>query len=85
MRIFFSAGEASGDAFGAALLRELQKEVQLDSIQGVGSRLLKSAGAQIVADSSTWGAIGIAQSIKMYPRVRRGANAAIRALKSGPP
>jgi len=85
VRIFFSAGEASGDAFGAALLRELQKEVQLDSIQGVGSRLLKSAGAQIVADSSTWGAIGIAQSIKMYPRVRRGANAAIRALKSGPP
>jgi lipid-A-disaccharide synthase len=164
MRVFFSAGEASGDAYAAEILRRLQPEafhyfrqklaelrhdasiqsreqlydflqsdaVGLDSLdlvelvmafeeelgeavpqelsrspeelkayissklstesfhtdiafQAVGGRRLAAAGARIVADSSTWGAVGIVESVKVSPRVITGFYKAKIALGKGLP
>lgn len=72
------------------LVRVLGRRVEVTwpreiQVQAIGSRLLKAAGAQIVADSSNWGAIGIAESLKVYPRARSGLRQAQRALVSGKP
>jgi lipid-A-disaccharide synthase len=87
MRVFFSAGEASGDAYAAALLREM---VRLGPglrflFEGIGGSQLAAAGANVVVDSSKWGAISILQSLKVAPRVVGGYSKAKRALRKGRP
>jgi len=81
LRVFFSAGEASGDRYAAAIARELPP----CSLEGIGGPCLRSAGARIVADSSDWGAVSISQSAKVVPRVLRGFFEAKAALASGEP
>ncbi|MCH8978376.1 MAG: hypothetical protein IH945_03930 [Armatimonadetes bacterium] len=167
MRVFFSVGEASGDAYAAEILKQLQPEalsflrhklaefqhdaatatveellellksdaLGLDSLdiaelvmafeeeygvnvpddlkmgikarqdlmnhitahivgdarmtdisfQAVGGRRLREAGARIVADSSHWGALGIVEALKVYPRVLGGFYRAKREIKRGRP
>jgi lipid-A-disaccharide synthase len=87
LRIFFSTGEASGDAYAAALTRAIRALTPDSEIQfeGVGGKRLAESGARIIADSSLWGAIGIAQSVRVAPVVFSGASKAKRALASGQP
>ena len=54
-------------------------------VQAVGGRRLDQAGADIVADSSKWGAVTIAESVKVSPRVIAGYYAATRAISRGRP
>jgi len=87
VRIFFSTGEASGDMYAAHLLREIKRVNSSPMrVQAIGGRLLKSAGAEMVADSSRWGAMGIVQSLKVVPRAMKGflrAKKAMRLADSG--
>lgn len=88
MRIFISTGEASGDAYGAALVRELREAVEAETtlcIEAAGGSRLRVAGAHIVCDTSTWGAIGIAQSLKVLPRALQGIRKIRDALSAGKP
>lgn len=88
MRVFLSTGEASGDAYGAALIREMRNRVTSpDSLQFevAGGKRLRETGAKVVADSSTWGAMGIAQSLRILPRAWKGVLAIRRALATGTP
>lgn len=153
MRVFFSAGEASGDAYGAELFRALVEagafsslqladslvretidesegdigraardiartyaienrgrlngltldrliaevaalidEKQIDasrlvkeSVAGLGGKRLSEAGVGLVADASTWGAVGILESLLVGPRALEGYLTAKNVLKiSGP-
>jgi lipid-A-disaccharide synthase len=83
MRIFLSAGEASGDAYAAALVEALRADDL--TFEGVGGNRLRAAIGELVADSSTWGAISIVQSLGVAPRAVKGAIKARRQLKKGRP
>lgn len=67
--VLLSAGEASGDAVGAHLLREMRSLGFTGEAFAVGSTHLKAARARMLCDSSKWGALGIYQSLKVAPRV----------------
>ncbi len=82
MRVFFSAGEASGDAYAAALIQELGAGFDLES---VGGAHLRSTGAKVIADSSKWGALGLMETLKIAPHVVGGFNAAKVNLRQGAP
>ncbi|MBS1704607.1 MAG: hypothetical protein JST40_01945 [Armatimonadetes bacterium] len=86
MRILFCAGEASGDAYAAALASAIQsassKSVEM---AGIGGPLLRQTGVRLLADSSRWGAIGIIESLKVAPRVYRDTRPLVKALETGPP
>lgn len=86
MRLLISAGEASGDLYGAALLKEMQRlGLPPDAaVEAVGGKRLKDAGARLIADSSRWGAIGTVQALRVAPRVILGARSARRALLGDP-
>ncbi len=85
MRIFLSAGEASGDAYAAALVRELRMQAGHLEITGLGgSRLAAEIGA-LVVDTSHWGAISIVQSVRVAPKVSAGFLKAPRELRKGSP
>jgi lipid-A-disaccharide synthase len=76
-----SMKELMGEAF-----QEMKRlfPTQLRS-QALGGRRLQTAGAQLIADSSSWGAIGIAESLKVYPRARLGYARTKRAIATGEP
>ncbi len=84
MRLFVSAGEASGDAYGAALVAALGPDSGF-AIEAVGGPKLRAIGASIVADSTRWGSIGIAQALRLAARLIRGFFRAKRALAAGAP
>jgi lipid-A-disaccharide synthase len=111
LRIFFSAGEASGDVYAGALAeailkayddrkagqvhtmadalrRVAQKEAEEPPpirFEGLGGPQLAKVGGHLVADTSTWGAIGILQSLKVVPRALQGYRTALGALRGGKP
>lgn len=84
-RLFFSAGEASGDAYGSEILERMRGRGFDGEVEAVGGARLRSSGAALVADSSRWGAIGIVEAFRVGPRVLRGYLRAKHALAQGPP
>lgn len=69
--IVLIAGEASGDLHGAHLAAEIKRRLPAARIWGVGGRKMAEAGVELLYDSSTWSAIGIAEGIKVGPRLLR--------------
>src|SRR5579871_3377180 len=85
MTIFVSAGEASGDAYGAALVEEIRRlSTTPPAVLAIGGRRLAALADQLVADSSSWGAISISQSLKVVPRVLGRSPRIRRVLKRTP-
>ena len=80
-RVFLSAGEASGDAYGAALARQMGAY----DFEGVGGPRMAAAGVRLHGDTSTWGAISIVQSLAVAPRALRGYYRAKRQMSRGTP
>lgn len=85
MTVFFSAGEASGDAYAAELARGIQALRPDVMLTGIGGRRAREAGVETVIDSSGWGSIGIAQAIRVLPKVLREGKRAQKFLRKGPP
>jgi lipid-A-disaccharide synthase len=69
MRVFISAGEASGDLYGADLARYLQAKHPALELLGIGGVRMQQAGVRLLADSRRWGAIGVIESLRLLPRV----------------
>lgn len=83
MRLFFSTGEASGDAYAAALAKRFRGEVvRAEGVVGARGRAM---GIEVVADNRDWGSIGIFESLRVAPRVLRGYRTALAALAQGEP
>lgn len=86
MRVFLSSGEASGDAYSAAFVREFRALTKdWATYEGVGGAAAAEAGTKIWVDSSSWGAIGIAQALKVAPKAYEGLKRASQALAAGEP
>jgi lipid-A-disaccharide synthase len=83
VRVVFSAGEASGDAYAAALIRSLRAQGFTGDIAGIGGPGAVEAGMRVVARSDDWGAISIIQGILVSPRVLQGVAALKRELSAG--
>lgn len=83
MRLFFSTGEASGDAYAAALAIQLvSPEAQMQGIIGARGMV---AGIETVADNRNWGAIGAFESLRKSPLIARGYYQGLAALAQGTP
>lgn len=69
VRVAVFTGEPSGDLNAAALLEELDALVSPCPLVawGIGGSALRGAGAQLLYDSSRWGAMGIAEALKKAP------------------
>jgi lipid-A-disaccharide synthase len=85
LRIFFSAGEASGDRYAAAIVREISKLTDQVHFEGIGGNTLRETGASLIVDSGAWGAVSISESLKVGYRVLKGGRKAKRALAQGEP
>ncbi len=85
MRIVITAGEASGDLFGAELARALRDLDPNIVVSGIGGPRMRRAGVTLVRDSSTWGSIGVVNALKVLHRALAGYAALRRHLRAHPP
>jgi len=64
--IFLLAGEASGDARGAELIRALRQKDSALSFSGMGGPRMRAEGMEILADVSDRAVVGIIEVLKHY-------------------
>ncbi|MCL1909593.1 MAG: lipid-A-disaccharide synthase [Kiritimatiellaeota bacterium] len=81
MKILISAGEISGDAYGAALLRELRRIVpEPIEAYGIGGDLLRDEGAKLLAHASETGVMGfweVAKRFRFFSRLLKRLTASL--------
>jgi len=82
-RIFVSAGEPSGDAHAAALVRALRASDPSLIVEGVGGPELAAAGAELVARIEDLTVIGFVEVLKKVPAHWRLLHTIRRRLASG--
>jgi len=75
VRIFLSAGEASGDMYGAWLIQALRGELRerghTSSAEffGVGGDAMRAAGCYLVVDAHQIAVVGLAEVVRHLPRI----------------
>lgn len=85
--VFVSAGEASGDAHAARLLRALPPEIRATTrFFGIGGDALRAAGCDTsVADARDMAVVGLWEPLVRLPHFIRIYRRALRALDATPP
>lgn len=69
MKIFFSAGEASGDVHGASLAREIKKISPSTELLGLGGNLMAEAGVQLVRNYKNYSVMGFVEVLKNIRKI----------------
>ncbi len=68
-KIFLSAGEASGDLHGAALVKAILKKSPQSQIACLGGDLLRSAGAQVLVDNREISVVGLSEVLRHATKI----------------
>jgi lipid-A-disaccharide synthase len=68
-RIFVSAGEASGDAYGAALIAALRGHLPGARFTGLGGSQMEQAGQQRVVRAEDVAVMGVTEILRHIPRI----------------
>jgi lipid-A-disaccharide synthase len=79
MRFLLSAGEASGDLYGAQLIAALRKRLRNAEFFGVGGERMRQAGCDIVVDAREVSVLGLAEVLTSLPRIRQRFHDVVRA------
>ncbi|MDE1171010.1 MAG: lipid-A-disaccharide synthase [Verrucomicrobium sp.] len=83
--VFFFAGEASGDAHGAALIEALRRLRPDVRCLGAGGPRMQAAGQEQLYDLTEHAVVGLVEVLRHYPRLRGLFNQAVRAVKKAQP
>jgi lipid-A-disaccharide synthase len=78
--VFVSAGEVSGDRYGAALARALQRLAPDVELRGVGGPHMAAQDVRLVDDVTPVSAVGLLEQLPALRPVLRAFRAATRAL-----
>ena len=71
MKLFFSAGEASGDVHGASLAREIKKIAPSTEIFGFGGNLMAESGVRLVRNYKDYNVMGVVEVLKNLRKIFR--------------
>ena len=69
LRILISAGEASGEMYGAQLIEALRRRAPSLDFFGVGGDRMRGAGCETVADSKDLAVVGITEILSHLPKI----------------
>ncbi len=84
MRILISAGEASGEFYGAELMRALRQQLSKRDLNaeleffGVGGEQMRAAGCELLADAREIAEVGIVEVVKHIPTIYRRFRQVVR-------
>jgi lipid-A-disaccharide synthase len=83
--ILIIAGEASGDALGAGLIRAAHALDPTVRFVGAGGEAMREAGARILVDAREIAVVGILEVLSRLPRIVRARRTLRRALSEERP
>ncbi len=84
MRILISAGEASGEFYGAELMQALRRQLSQTEPNtdieffGVGGDLMRAAGCDLLVDAKEIAEVGIVEVVKHIPTIYRRFRQVVR-------
>lgn len=74
MNFLLSAGEASGDTYGAQLMEALRRLAPDASSFGMGGAQMRAAGCDLLVDAHEVAVVGLVEVVKHLPAIRRRFN-----------
>jgi lipid-A-disaccharide synthase len=83
--VMIIAGEASGDLYGAYLVKALRDKKPDLKIIGAGGTKMRSAGAELVAESAKFSTVGVMESLQKLPIYARLYRLLLSALNREKP
>src|SRR5512142_707877 len=69
MRLLISAGEASGEAYGAQLIAALRARMPTAEFFGVGGERMRAAGHDLIIDARQIAVVGLAEVVTHLPKI----------------
>lgn len=85
MRIFISAGEASGDLYASRLVEVLKARHPGAEFFGCAGPRMQAAGVRPIVDQRSLAVVGIVEVIPHIPRILLELRKLVRACAAGPP
>jgi len=71
MNFLLSAGEASGDTYGAQLIDSLRQFAPSSTFFGMGGEKMRVSGAELLVNASEVAVVGLAEVVTHLPAIRR--------------
>ncbi len=68
-RVLIVAGEASGDMHAAGLVRAVKRQAPEVEFAGIGGRLMREAGVEILVDSAQMAVVGLFEVLAHFPTI----------------
>lgn len=85
MRLLVSAGEASGELYGAGLIQALRRRMPYLECFGAGGERMRAAGCDTVVDARALSVVGITEIVAHLPRIYREYRRLLRAADERKP
>lgn len=85
MRFLISAGEASGELYGAGLIEALRRRVPDAQFFGVGGQRMRDAGFDTVIDAHQISVVGLAEVVTHLPKIYGEFHRLVREAKARKP
>ena len=87
--IFISAGEASGEQYGALLASQLRRQLATSGLDaefiGMGGPRMAAAGVQLIVRAEDMAVMGLTEVVLHLPRIYRELRKLKRAIRAHPP
>ena len=71
MQFLLSAGEASGDTYGAQLIEALRQIAPSSTFFGMGGERMRTSGAELLVNASEVAVVGLVEVVTHLPGIRR--------------
>ena len=71
MNFLLSAGEASGDTYGAQLIDALRQLASGSTFFGMGGEKMRASGCEVLIDAKDVAVVGLVEVVKHLPDIRR--------------
>lgn len=84
-KIMIVAGEASGDIYGAGLIRAVHQQDQAVSFFGIGGSRMREAGAETLVDSADMAVVGLVEVLKHFDVIAAAFLRLKKILLENPP
>jgi len=84
-RIFVSAGEASGDAYGAALIAAVRERLPEVSFTGLGGNQMEQAGQRRVVKAEDVAVMGVTEILRHIPHIYASYRKLVAGIQSERP
>ncbi len=84
-RIFLSAGEASGDHYGAQLIAAIKEQLPAATFTGLGGLGMAARGQERVVRAEDVAHMGITEVIRHMPRIYGEYRRLVRSIEKNPP